>query len=1076
MPREVEFAIKRYEVFLRDVIAPAVYSSPQQIQVLAWQWQDVRATPPTVESASQQSFTPVKLGWHWGPKWSTCWFRVRGVAAESCKPLHLRFSTATEGLVYERKSDGAFSILQGLDVNRDALLNRPLRSGEQFEFLIEAACNHPFGVTGFEWDDPEVHARWRSESPGRLDRCEIAAWDAQCEELVTAYRFALGLLKELPHDAPLALSLCAALRDATNAVDDRAVSESAAAAIKFLKRALEAGADQAASMCWAVGHAHIDTAWLWPLRETRRKCLRTFSNVLGLMERNPQFHFICSQAQQYEFVRQDNPGLFSRIGQAVQQGKWEPVGGMWVEPDANCPSGESLIRQCLHGSRYWKTHFGEGVTQRVLFLPDTFGFPASIPGIMKHCGLDTFVTNKLHWNSSNTFPYSTFDWQGIDGSVVLGHNTPGKDYNATMSPRELRRGLDIFERCHPHATRASTSYFPDFWLQPFGFGDGGGGPTQNMISSASLAANAPGLPRTSLGSMDGFVERLHTERAAMVSRGNQLPRVEGELYLELHRGTLTTQAWIKRANRLAENALGAAEFLSFYAPHRLSSELSAAIMADLDRAWKLLLLNQFHDILPGSSIGWVYEDARKQFDEIQDICESITARVLPVWQSSFEANGSKIVVNPSDTSRCEVASDGSGTIMVGPHSVTVVGAPQVPLRQPCSVDVNVIRNGLVEIEFDAGGRIIRLTRPDAFFSDASSAAVLLNQLVMYEDRPHMWDAWDIDATYLDKPEFVNITPCEREVVECSAQRVAVRFTRRFGANSQIVQVISLQSGSPRIEILNEIDWNEDHRLLRVLNAIDSTSTHALCGIQCGSISRPLVPATSEDAAKFEFCAHGYVGVGQAGSGLAVLCPDKYGWSASRENSRAVIGTSLLRAPKHPDPTADRGHHSISWTLLPLLSVPTPDQLVHEADVVGSQPIIIAESTVDQGAVLGDRDIAKLISLENEPWAPFTISASCGARVRVMATKRSEDDPDALILRVHEAAGIGGVLKIHWNLPVVEAHLVNGLEEVVENANVRLVWNANERSIMCRIWPFGILSFRCKLNSTAPLKSPTARQF
>lgn len=1064
MSRGGEFAIKRYEVFLRDVLTPAIYPRAWAAQVRAWRHTDIASAPPTFQHAASQIFEQVEPGWQWGPKWSTCWFRVSGVAPVHSGPLHLRFSTATEALVYLPQGNGPPRILQGLDVNRDALLNHPIASGQSFEFFIEAACNHPFGVSGFEWDSAEMHARWKGYAPGRLDRCEIAAFSPPAESLARRYVFVLDLLKELQAQPSHFGPLNEALRAATNAVSDQDVAGSSDIALKILDEALASGAEADASSCVAVGHAHIDTAWLWPLRETRRKCLRTFSNVLGLLERNPEFHFMCSQAQQYEFVRQDNPDLFARISKAVESGRWEPVGGMWVEPDANCPSGESLIRQCLHATRYWTSHFGIKAKQRLLFLPDTFGFPASLPGIMKHCGLDSFITNKLHWNATNDFPYATFDWEGIDGSVVLAHNTPGKNYNATMTPRELRRGRQIFDRCHPPAHASPNAPVPPIWFQPFGYGDGGGGPTQTMIDFARLAVHAPGLPRTHLGSTRDFLNELHARREAGIKSDGQFPVVKGELYLELHRGTLTTQAWIKKANREAEAALQGAEFLAFFAPIRPSRELSESIMADLDRAWKLLLLNQFHDILPGSSIGWVYEDARKQFQEIADACESIKERALPLWKDGFATQpGIALVINPYDTTRCEPSPDRTASIVIEPFSIAQMQSPRSSLRQACSGDATTLRNGMIEVMLDAGGRITGVVHENAFFPDALPRRALLNQLVMYEDHPHAWDAWEIDPSYVEKPEIVNDTPCESELVECSPQRIAVRFTRKFGAASRIAQTISLRSGSARITVLNEIDWHEDHRLLRVLHGMESSATEALCGVQCGSVWRPLVPRDSFEAAKFEFCAHGFVAFGQAGSGLAAICPEKYGWSARRDGDHAVIGTSLLRAPKFPDPTADRGRHVFEYGLTPLLTPPIPDILTHEADLMGNDPVV-----VHAGSQASQDEPFTRIDISERSWAPFQISASCGARVRVMCAKRAEDDPDTLIVRLHETAGVGGVLKIHWALPVVGAQLANGLEIPTVISKSRIVWNAQERTIMSRIWPFGILAFRVKLDPTQPV--------
>ncbi len=651
-----ELSVKRFGVFLRDVLEGAavrVLGEGQRdkgtkgqsgpgvgLEVGVAQFADARAPLVGVEEAVRASFEPVSPPWAWGPKWSTAWFRVRGVVPRAeevgaaLEDVWLRFSSGTEAMVWGRAADGTgWRPVQGMDINRDRVrlsdvLPR-MKSGERFEIYIEAACNHPFGVTGFEWDDSEVHARWRSATPGRFEVAELVEVRGGLQELAWKYAFALGLLKELPEDSPRARVLEEALRAATNLVGDAEPFEGAAEAERVLDAAIEAPASSA-TVCHAVGHAHLDTAWLWPLRETKRKAMRSFSNVIRLMEREPEFCFLASQTQQYAWVEEDAPALFAEIAKRVKEGRWEAGGGMWIEPDVNVPSGESLARQMLHADRWWRSRFGEKGAQRHLYIPDTFGYNAALPQIMRLGGLDTFITNKLWWNQSNPFPHTTFRWRGIDGSEVIGHNTPGQDYNAVNTPKELRRGeTNTAKRRAPMGVAAGVGKeaAPVRWMQPFGYGDGGGGPTARSIRYAQLSKGCEGLPAVRMSTATAFCDALHADIATIRAAGGDVPLWIGELYLELHRGTLTTQAWIKQANRRAEQRLRLAELLISGAGETVSEDDRAA----LDKAWKLLLLQQFHDILPGSSIGRVYEDSRRDFAEIERLVGGIIERGATVW-------------------------------------------------------------------------------------------------------------------------------------------------------------------------------------------------------------------------------------------------------------------------------------------------------------------------------------------------------------------------------------------------------------------------------------------------------------
>jgi len=930
--------LQRFEVFCRDAIEPAMHPITHPLEVAAYQCSE----PIPFAQAAAMCYAKVGVGWEWGPVWSTCWFRVRGTvpASMSGKVIALRFSTDTEALAWMPTSGTPRrgTPLQGLDVNRDTVrlaAGRGGAAGDSVEVYIEAACNHLFGDRGLQWDPPEVHRRWNSATPGRLDRCELATIDETVSRLKWVYTFALQMARALPHDSPRAARLQAALRRCTNAIPDDRVAGTAAGALAELEAVVRSGVAADASACYAVGHAHIDTAWLWPIRETRRKCLRTFASTLRLMERFPHYRFLCSQAQQYEWLEENSPELFAQVKRRVAEGRWEPGGAMWIEPDCNVPSGESLIRQILYADRYWRDKFGdERGKQRFLYLPDTFGFPPQLPQIMRLAGLDTFITNKLHWNDTNVFPHTTFIWRGLDGSEVVGHNTPGKDYNATMTPAELLRGhktlLDTAASGRQKQTNpGDPCAIP--WLQPFGFGDGGGGPTEWNILNAQLAAGSEGLPSVRFSSVGEFCDALHagvTEARAIDAA--RVPVYEGELYLELHRGTLTTHARIKQANAECEELLRQAEILTFAGPTRISADENKAARTTLDRAWKLLLLNQFHDILPGSSIAWVYQDAERDYAEIRELARPLIERGMGKWAQSLtsvdEAEPACLfnLSNGSPGAFDRVDDRVVAVHTAAPMSVRVVDRASLNstiAEIPIEGDLLISREGLrlshrwFAMEFDRAGRIewMQVSQEGGNAGDVPAISgqdpdsVAINQVALYEDRPRLWDAWDIDAEHIEKAEHFT-TDCDHEFVCDTPERVSIRFTRRFGRDSRISQTFTLLAANKHVTVDTEVDWREEHRLLRVLFPVAPGAESVRVGTQFGYRDVATDRSSAIAAAAFEIPFHRFMS--DQTSGLSLAFPDRHGASV-RER---VMGVSLLRASRYPDPTADIGLHRFRYAI------------------------------------------------------------------------------------------------------------------------------------------------------------------
>lgn len=958
-------------------------------------------------------FRRVALGERWGPVWSTAWFRLRGRVPASMRGqrVALRFSSGTEATLHAAGGGPR----HGFDPYRDTALLLPrAKGGERIDLLVEAACNLPLGISTFWWDHPEIHARWREERPGRLEACELVAVDEELWRLQETIDLLRRTLLVLPPDDARAMEIDRGLRSIVAGIDANDARHGLRAAAPAIARLLRGEGARPRPLCVAVGHAHIDTAWLWPLAETRRKCVRTFANVLALMERFPSFRFVASQAYQYDLIEREEPELFARIRRRVLEGRWEAGGAMWIEPDCTCPSGESLVRQILHGVGYWSDRFGAAGAQRHLYLPDTFGFPPCLPQIARLAGLDTFITNKTAWSESNAFPHVTFRWRGLDGTEIVAHCTPGHNYNAPLEPSDLVAGARrLVER-----DGASFAGSPiALWLQPYGFGDGGGGPTAEQALRASLARDCEGLPATVEDTIAGFRERLHAEHARLRRRGEELPAWDGELYLELHRGTYTSQAWLKRQNRLAESLLREVE--ASLASHASAATRRAA-RARLDALWKLVLLNQFHDILPGSSIAEVYEDARRDHAIVATEARSERERCDAALLRRFDARGHAepfVVANPASAPRGGVVACGDRLRLVEPvpalgARLIDAGVATVP-SAPASIERirggHRLRNDALTAEIDAIGRVSRLLLDDGRGSPRLANPRPMNLLELCEDRPRRWEAWDVDRDHRTKAKVVD-GPARIEVLRDDPLRVELRVRRTLGLASELVQTYRLDAGAVRLEVRTEIDWREERTLLRARFPCAVRAAHATFGTQWGAIERPTHRNTSWDEARFEVPGHAWMDLSESGFGVAILDDGKYGRFALGDE----LALTLLRAPNFPDPAADRGEHVFTYAIMPHRGDWRDAGVDAEAEALREPLRAIA------GRPRGRRGAA------TEVRAPFTIEAEAQLGVQIAAWKPAERSDDR-ILRIVETRGGRGEVAIRWSDPPREAIAVDLLE-------------------------------------------------
>jgi alpha-mannosidase len=1012
----LQYSALGFETFRDEVLWPAVM--PRRVRADVGIWQPAGGAAD-LRAAAKARYRPVEVGLRWGPVWSTAWFRVRGAlpAVGRGQELALRFSCGTEATLWR---DGRPA--QGFDPYRDLAL-LPTRGVRRVDLLIEAACNLPLGISTFWWDHPELHARWREAKPGRLETAEFVIIEPDLWRFVQRWDFLRKTLLTLPPESARAMRINDAMRDIRRGIDAAEPASGMRAALPALEAALRGEGPGTRTACVAVGHAHIDTAWLWPISETRRKCLRTFASVLRLLDRFPNFHFICSQAQQYAWVEEDSPALFEEIRAGVRSGRFEPTGAMWIEPDATCPSGESFVRQILHGVAYWTRTFGARGAQRMLYLPDTFGFPPCLPQIAALAGLDTFITNKMSWCETNRFPHVTFRWRGLDGTEILTHLTPGHNYNSAIEPADMQFG----ERNLVQGDGQSfVSRAIPTWLQPFGFGDGGGGPTAEQIERASIASACEGVPEVRQHSVGRFCDELHAAWRSLRSNGHDLACWDGELYLELHRGTYTSQAWAKRQNRLAESLLREVEALACSQPLATAREREE-VRAGLDPLWKLVLLNQFHDILPGSSIAPVYDDARRDHARVSEVAgaarNELLARVADACDTR-DLVDPILVRNPASTDRGGVVEIGGALVAVdavpalgfevldaaGDH----VDAPTVTVEE--SRDGISLQNAWIEATIGRDGAVADLrlhgTTRSANARVAGGGRQALNQLWLYEDRPRRWEAWDVDRDYAERGNRV-ATPATVEVITSHPLRAEVRVRRSLGVRSEIFQTYRLDAGSHRLEIRTEVNWQEERTMLRALFPVAVRSRFATFGTQFGAIERATHRNTSWDEARFEVPGHAWMDLSEPGFGLAVLDDGKYGRSAID----ATLGLSLLRSPNFPDPGADRGEHAFAYALMP-----------HEGDWREAGVDAEAESFREPLRAIrvprGTRG-----SLRGSV-APFRIDHDLPLGLQVAAWKPSEDGK-ARILRLVECRGGRGEVRVRWPSPVGPVRAVDLLERPID---------------------------------------------
>lgn len=817
------------------------------------------------------------------------------------------------------------------------------------------------------------------------------------------------------------LNRCAGLLD-TRSLGTPAFRESVKAAAEYLRHHYYEKRRGAQVTVHSIGHTHIDVAWKWPLKQTRQKTVRSFQTVLNLMDRYPEYKFMSSQPQLYQYVKEAAPKLYERIKEKIREGRWEAEGAMWLEPDCNLASGESLVRHILYGRKFFEEEMGADPNE-VLWLPDVFGYSAALPQIMRKSDLSYFMTTKLGWNEYNQFPYDTFMWKGIDGSEVLTYLITTRDY-WTEGEKKKKSPFST-----TYNGRQNASQIMGTWqryqnkdvsrdvLTCYGYGDGGGGPTEEMLEqSRRLEYGVAECPRTRQTFVKDFFHILEQN----IDK-DRLPSWNGELYLEYHRGTYTSMAQNKKYNRRCEFLLGDAEFYSVLA--ELLGGNYEYPADELENSWKLLLLNQFHDILPGSSIRQVYEDSTVQYEEVTASCQRIIHKAksvisdntegcggtagkgIMVWNSlSFPRSGIVSIEGDivCDAGLSQKAADGSRIYLVSevPAKGYRIYAGQMEhqadgdvfeeVRTGSRGQISGIRTLYFDVDFDDAANIVRLY-------DRRERRSLLqpgqkgNQMLVYEDRPMEFDAWNIDPSYEERMwKFDGLL--EFKVLENGPVRGSLYIKRSFENSVVLEQEICFYRHTGRIDFKTNVEWNAHQLLLKTAFPMDILCNEANYEIQFGNVKRPTHQNTSWDKARFEVCVHKWADISEAGYGVAMLNDCKYGMDIHD----SVMRLTLIKSGIFPNPEADQGHHTFTYSLYP-----------HQGDYRSAR---VVQDAYDLNCPLEADTVTGKMSSE------YSFMKLSEENVIADTVKLSEDGK-GVVLRFYEAHGKR--TRVHAELPWAE---------------------------------------------------------
>jgi alpha-mannosidase len=957
MHDDTSLTVGRVKRVLDERIRPAIHSASVPLTV---EVSELAGEPIAPADGLALAFAPGSVPSAWGPAWSTTWFKLSGrVPAEWAGRrvealIDLGFDTSMTGFQCEAlayRPDG--TPVKGINPrNQWVPVAETANGGEEVELYLEAAANpvlldhHPFL--------PTRQGDIRTSSPEplyRTRRIDLAVFEPEVFELSLDLEVLFELQAELPASSPRRMRILQALDDALDVLDLQHIAETASDARAKLADVLAAPAEASAHRISAVGHAHIDSAWLWPVRETIRKVARTTSSMTTLLDEQPEFQYGMSSAQQYAWLKEHRPEVYARVKAAVAEGRFLPLGGMWVESDTVMPSGESLVRQFQYGQRFFESEFG--IRSKGVWLPDSFGYSPALPQLMRRAGFEWFFTQKISWNQQNVFPHHTFLWEGIDGSQVFTHFPSMDTYSSELSGKEVAKASRQFKE-----NRLSSRS-----IAPVGWGDGGGGTTREMTGKAARMRDLEGSAQVVWEHPDVFFDAARAE----------LPHPAvwvGELYLELHRGTLTSQHATKALHRGAEHALVEAELWAATDAVRTGA---AYPHAELDRLWQTVLLHEFHDILPGTSIAWVHREAVEVLTKVLDEARMLSAAA----RRSLAGEGDR-----------ELRFDPT-TGAAAPRSLSEERSDET--KRPVTLESEDggwrLENDLVSVLVSSDG-LITSAVDKSTGREAVAPGRAANLFQLHQDFPNMWDAWDIDRYYLGS--VVDLTEASSISTSHVDGAAVVTVTRRF-SESSIEQTFSLRPGSRTVALRNDIDWHETEKLLKLAFPLDVRAAHTEAETQFGYQARVTHTNTSWEAAKFETSMHRFVLVREQDFGVALVNDSIYGYDTSREVSGDDVTTtvrlSMLRAPRFPDPDTDHGRHEIELGFV----------IGADAAIATAEGIALNSPSM---IVRGEREVEPLVTV-------------AGEGIVVSGVKFAADGSDDVIVRLYESLGrrVSGELSV-----------------------------------------------------------------
>ena len=1005
---------------------------------------------------NQLEFGEIEQGENWGKEWSSAWFKAEYEINSDLKDksLFLAADLGGESIVYI--DDLAIGAIDR-EHNEIPLQKRELASGKHRVF-IQAYCGHEvpdYFSTSPTDIDPNMIANDESlyRIPSTFNYIKLVERNEAAWELYYDLATLLGTASEQDENSLRYNQLIEKLSETVDLIDWETENKAKRnkqfrAATNFIKPELEKKNSPSTPSLNLIGHAHIDVAWLWTLKETRRKSGRTFSTQLRMFKEYPEYLFLQSQPQLYEYLEEDYPEIYSRVKEEIEAGNWEPEGGMWVESDTNVPSAESLIRQFLYGKKYFSDKFG--VESKILWLPDVFGYSGNLPQIMEGCDVDYFITSKIGWNDTNRFPYDLFKWQGIDGSEVLTHFIK-TTYNGEVDPHSIQEIWREFNQ--PEDS--------DRVVHSIGFGDGGGGITMEHLEYARRQQDLEGQPKLKFGSIREFMDGLNKKRG-------EYPDWQGELYLEYHRGTYTSQALTKWYNRKLEIKLRNAEILAVMARGN-GLDYPAK---EFESCWKDLLVNQFHDILPGTSIAEVYQDTIRMYQEIDKkldriiensieslLEDEVRDEYINVWNLLVNQRDSIIRLDLADIENRMIIDDAGRSVPVQVVENQLIFKPVEPLPAmgvnnykiqdasenqqdvnenivgPVRVDeisngdiLYKVENNRVSLSIDRYGRLVSLIDKDRN-RELTKETESLNQLILAEDLPRNWDAWDIEDYYLDKAEGLK-PEYDIELIAAGPLEARIRFKGSFGEKSKLSQDIIIQADSRRIDFETEIDWQERHKLLKVEFPFDIHSDQAVYEIQGGYLKRPVHDNTSWDRARFEVPAQRWAALEEPDFGAALINDSKYGYQAI--DNRLML--TLLKSATGPDRQADQGCHKFTYSVLPYKEGVSHGLVNREAADLNNYYIVSNGKSSYRNSFLE-------LSKDSEG-------------IELLAIKQAENS-NGIIIRLNETSGRRQFVSIDLKEKYTEIIEVN----MIEREQVQLAKNTDHLKIEFK--PFEIKTIKLK---------------